>query len=391
MTEILTNSGNPMTEILTNSGNPMTEILTVTNLDFEYELAAGETYQPIRIMRQVSQKWNSILRLLPGAQQAECGSPDILESPNTERLFRGEIQQLLPWGVTPRVVQLAQQHKLQQSFPEPAVVRDINDKRFSHRLEKKLKVALPYSCIVKDKEDLQAAVANCPHGWILKHPLGVSGRERVIGKPGIIIESAQRWADRKFRQGWSLVFEPWVEKRQDSSIHFTIEPEGEISLLGYCELLTDDGGTHRGNKVSPSSQPPPEVHNIGTHVAEELGRLGYWGVVGIDVLSGFLGKQPVQRPIVEINARQSFGRLTLALGQWVPQNWSYLWWHPTKKDYQQITKEYGPFPPTTRETTTPGFYILPSSVDPEGRSQTLVIIGTAHNLNPTELLSPLTP
>ena len=36
--------------------------------------------------------------------------------------------------------------------------------------------------LVSTFEQLQQAVRDCPHDWVLKHPFGFSGRERGLGK-----------------------------------------------------------------------------------------------------------------------------------------------------------------------------------------------------------------
>ncbi|HAA55345.1 MAG TPA: hypothetical protein DCE42_11350 [Myxococcales bacterium] len=77
-------------------------VCTLSNLDFEYELAAGQRYQSVPIMRKVSQKWQSILRLLPGAEDAECYALDAM-APSFSFECE-EVERLFVWGVTPGAV-----------------------------------------------------------------------------------------------------------------------------------------------------------------------------------------------------------------------------------------------------------------------------------------------
>lgn len=309
----------------------------VMNLDFEYELAGVDG----SAVADQSQRWRSILQLLP------------------------QTEPLLVWGVTPRTAQLAPGPDY---FPPVDLVREVNDKRFSHRLEKRLGIDLPHSCVVESLDQFRAAVENCIYPWVLKHPLGFSGRERVVGKAGLISDSAWGWARRKFSHGWTLVFEPWAEPRQDFSLHFTIERDGTSQFVGHCELVSDPGGVYRGNRVIASSLPDPEAMQWGHRVVRELAELGYWGPVGIDAFSGFLGELAVLRPLLEINARYSFGRLTLALRDWIPAGWSLLWWHPRPADRWQDPLE--PLVPGA----SAGMYGLPLVADPEQGSGTVVVI-----------------
>jgi len=307
------------------------------NLDFEYELAGVDG----SAVASQTRRWSSILQLLPSSEP------------------------LLVWGVTPRTAQLA---PTPDYFPPVELVREVNDKRFSHRLEKRLNIDLPHSTIVESLDQFRVAVENCPYPWVLKHPLGFSGRERVVGKAGLISDSGWGWARRKFSQGWTLVFEPWADPRQDFSLHFSIERGGTCHFVGHCELVSDPSGVYRGNRVIASSSPNATALQWGQRVAEELADLGYWGPVGLDAFSGFLGDRPVLRPLVEINARYSFGRLTLALRDWIPSGWSVLWWHP-----RPAQRWKGPLEPLVAGVPQ-GLYGLPLAADPEQGSETVVVI-----------------
>lgn len=331
----------------------MAELYALANLDFEYELA-GRTLPP-----SLARRWRHVLRLLPGARAASCLDPGD---------FLGSLDgPLLAWGVTPRVLQLAPE----QEFPSPEVVSRVNDKRFSHQLERRFGVELPYARLVASLEELDEAVNECPYDWVLKHPLGMSARERAVGKRGRISDSGRGWA-RKQLVHWSLLFEPWVEPRRDFSLHFQIDRDGSVQFVGHCQLLPDPGGVYRGNQVLPGQEVSDRALACGRQVAGELAQLGYWGPVGIDAFEGMLGDQSVLRPLVEINARYSFGRLTLALRDWLPEGWCLLWSHP-----KQPVEAHPPLPPDP----LPGAYGLPVEVDPEGTVGTVLIVAP----NPEEL------
>lgn len=325
----------------------MAEVVALANLDFEYELA-GRTFPA-----WVVQRWRHVLRLLPQARSAICLEPGAAERvPGL----------LLPWGVTERVLKLADG----QEFPDPEVVRQVNDKRFSHQLEKRFGVELPFARLVSSLEELEQAVQECPFDWVLKHPMGVSARERAVGKRGRLSDSGRGWARKQFPD-WTLVFEPWVDPRQDFSLHFEIDRAGNVEYIGYCLLTADPGGVYRGNTVLPERGVPGRALACGRQVAGELASLGYWGPVGIDAFEGMLGDQPVLRPLVEINARYSFGRLTLALRDWLPQGWCLSWSHP-----KLAAPAYPPLP----HRPSPGIYGVPVEADPQGTSGTFVCVAS---------------
>lgn len=322
----------------------MAEPYALSNLDFESELAG------LAFPASIARRWRHVLRLLPEARRATCLDPTDFTGPLEGRL--------VAWGVTPRVLQLAPL----QEFPSMEVVTRVNDKRFSHGLEKRLGVELPYARVVVSMDELEEAVRECPHDWVLKHPFGVSARERAVGKRGGLSDSGRGWA-RKQLARWSLLFEPWVNPRRDFSLHFQIARDGAVDYVGNCELVPDPGGVYRGNQVLPGRPVPGEALACGQRVARELAQSGYWGPVGIDAFEGLLGDQPVLRPLVEINARYSFGRLTLALRDWLPEGWCLLWSHP-----KLLEVAYPPLPASPR----PGAYGLPIEADPEGTSGTVL-------------------
>ncbi len=340
----------------------MSRLLSFVNLDFEEELASARNYQASPAVLAASHQWRFLLRLLPGAQSADYWERERSIGP-------GAYDRLLYWGVTPTVYNLAEQMKLLSTLPSLDSVRLVNDKRFSQQIEQALDCALPHSCLVSSLSDFEHAVANCPHDWVLKHPLGFSGRERAVGKREKISESALGWARRRISAGWSLVFEPWLEDKLERSFHFDISPAGEVDFVGETELRSDAGGVYRGNLVDPNSSAEPSLLQGANQAAQKVAEQGYWGPVGIDAMVGRLGDQSIIRPVTEINARYSFGRMTLALGQYVPKGWCYRWWHPRQADLAKVPKAT-----QLHRSHLPGFAALPEWVDPGQASRTLVLI-----------------
>ena len=204
----------------------------LSNLQFEYELATAHGNYPPQV-GEVLQRFQFILRLLPGHQEAEPAGPGLKKNDT-----------LTPWGVTPKVAGMAPQG----TFPTVETVRRVNDKCFSHRLERELGIALPGSAVVENMAQLEEQVKACPHDWILKHPLGVSGRNRCLGRAGTLLEPQAAWAGKRLKNDGKLLFEPWVAERHDYSLHYEISGDREIVYLGRCELLHEQGGMYCGNE-----------------------------------------------------------------------------------------------------------------------------------------------
>lgn len=321
----------------------MTHIFT--NLEFEYELFHPDRRKLSPAVKEHSRRFAHVLRLLPGLRHAPVWQPGT------------PCEALVSWGLSPVT-------RISEDLPSLDIVRKANDKRTSHGLEHELGIALPYSTLVADCKELEKQVADCPYDWVLKHPFGVSGRERMLNRAGILTDSVAGWARKLFAQGLELLFEPWVTPRNDYSLHYEIGVDSTVHYLGRCEMIPDQGGVYRGNLHNPSRHRPGEADLIVQRVAE----MGYWGPLSLDAFDGELGGRPVKRPLVEINARYTFGRLTLELGRWAPEGWAHAWWHPLQPPNLHVPR----LPEHPDSGQQPGWFQLPEYADPQGLTQTWV-------------------
>lgn len=360
------------------------EHLLYPNLDFEYELAATPPYQPPRWFSAMHKRWSTILRLLPTCHNATLlhdlktpPSPDGLHTPTDGEETPPEVdgqpapRQLFTWGVTPRTIAFAQAHQLAHPAPPIEVVREVNQKLFSHTLARSLGAALPHSCIVSSLDELAQTIAACPFAWVAKHPFGVSGRERILGHKGEFLPPAQTWAKRQLRQGTQLLFEPWLQDKQEVSFHAEILPDQSVRWLGHCGQLFDGTGTFRGNRIAPLPPDFGPLQETFDQAVNAVAKHGYFGPISIDAAIGTLGDQRHAHPLMELNARVSFGRLTLALQDHAPPGWSLAWWHPSQKRRTSLPPHAPPMHP---DITQAGLYQLPAHIDPHGASNTFALL-----------------
>ncbi len=303
------------------------------NLDFEYELRG--TAVPAAAASQ-RQRWSHVLRLVPGWEEA------------TPIVGRGDaaFDEVLPWGASAPAGELA--GAAAGAWPDSGVVRRCNDKRFSHELEVEFDVALPRARIVDDFAGLDDAVSKMPR-WVAKHPFGVSGRDQLRGE-GAMEAGARRGATRLLASGFGLVVEPLVHVTHEFSLHFDVSDD-LVRFVGATALLTDGRGLFRGNVAPLLDVPAPVVETAG-QAATRMRHLGYRGPVGVDALRGTVEGTALVRPIMEINARWTFGRLTLELVRRLGAE-GVRWHHPS------------------RARRAPGVP-LPDDVDPGGQSGTSV-------------------
>ncbi len=330
-----------------------------TNLDFEYELRYGRDWQAPKPVRAHMKRWRLLLRGLPGQGDA---SPWDEQTPALTAC----------WGESWRALQ-AMRH------PDPKArleaVHKANDKRTIYRISPHDR--LPEARILGSIEELEEALERLPHEWLLKHPLGVSGRERIMGRVGELEPRHERWAARLFEQGEELLFEPKVSIDHEYSFHFNILNSAEIEFLGHCELLTDTQGTHRGHIIRPSAR------QLGApaYLLEQVHRLhsqtGYTGPVSSDGYRGRLGNEEIINHVSEFNARITFGRMALEITRalW-PMNRPIAWWHPSHRErLDQSMLEAWPAGPD--QSMKRGWYRLPEALDPGGQSGTALFLGSA--------------
>ena len=340
--------------------------LLYPNLDFEYALLHGSGWNPPKIVAAMCTRWRHLLRCLPGLEEASVWDGITPLAPD---------QTLKAWGVDHRVLQ-AYSESTRASSPSLDVITRVNDKRYAVSERKRVGIeGLELSREVRSLEELQTAARtisanNSP--WLLKHPLGVSGRERMTSGPGEhgLSESVLAWASKHFEKGWSLVLEPRVEISSEYSLHAEISPRGEISHIGWCHLMADPvSGTHRGHRIERDVSPPARVARWWRHVGdilEDIATRGYHGPVSIDAWVGRLEGEEIEQPVSEINARYTFGRMALELARFVPDAHDYAWHHPRHSSANERRAR------ALERSCSPGEYRLPERIDPGGESGTWI-------------------
>ena len=302
------------------------------NLDFEYELMFGERRLSKPVRAQID-RWSHIMRLVSGWQEATVNADPV------------DFTQVLPWGVTPTVVQTFP-HLI---FPDPALVKQVNSKVYSARWEAESNLALPGACLVSTMDQLEVAIAHSPR-LLVKHPFGVAGRERIEVRNNL--EEAQRAWVEKALLTTPLICEPWVDIEREYSVQFQLDQS--VEFLGWSTLVADQRGQHRGHQRATSPL-PAMILEPAQSAAQSVFDLGYKGPLGIDAFTGCLAGEQVLRPVSEINARMTFGRLALHLFDHVDSQNHVMWWHPSKRRRGQAGSP------------------LPVFCDPNGKSDSVLV------------------
>jgi uncharacterized ferritin-like protein (DUF455 family) len=171
------------------------------------------------------------------------------------------------------------------------------------------------------------------HRVVVKADLGLAGNSMIRLWEPTLLPNQLRWIDSRIAEGRTLLVEPWMERIADFSLQAELEPHS-LRIIGYTGLQTDLRGQFMSNRAEPrfARRPPASIlrsftrtPDIGTRLHElfleiiqqlepTLRAAGHQGPLGIDA---FVFRDPTGnprlKPVVEINPRNTMGRLTLEL------------------------------------------------------------------------------
>lgn len=316
------------------------------NLDFEYEVRFGAAWTAPKAVRQHMERWKHVLRLVEGWQEAEAASVP----QDGEWLF---------WGPTARLARMAGGH-----WPSESVLHEVNSKVFSHQLAKHLGVELPGAFLAHSVEEVAAGLG-CG-AVLVKHPLGFSGRERIElrDRPD---EKEVGFIQGVLSEGPAIV-EPKIQISREWSLQFEIS--STVEYLGSAMLLADDRGQHRGHILGMGT-PSAEIIETARVAAQRVQAAGYFGPLGVDAFEGILDGKRVIRPLSELNARMTFGRLAVELGRLVEG--PLAWWHVANRKRSELEPQGFESAGSVRR--------LPEWADPQGASGSVLLVGRVEILH----------
>lgn len=168
---------------------------------------------------------------------------------------------------------------------------------------------------------------------VIKQTLGTAGRHALRLWEPQLQDTQQRWIHNALNAGLSLIIEPWRDRVADFSLQLEHSPEA-LRLIGYTGLVTDPSGRFLANTAAPDHrhrlpaaitqackasplalrQFPALLDDLLACLRPQLLQLGYFGPLGIDAFAFRNSQGHVQiKPVVEINARYTMGRVLLEL------------------------------------------------------------------------------
>ena len=282
--------------------------LYVADFDFDDRLARPELGDPPANLRAINARLAPLLEPL-------CGPGDAVVLPDDPLNDAVRFVRVEPWGVEPHLLRWLRRSGVRGAardrLPDPEAVRAANSRRFQFETERDLGLLSPGSRLCETPDDLHAAVAALPDGWVVKREFGGSGRDVRLGT-GPLPEPVARWAAKALSRGQCMIVEPHVPHDGELSAHFTLDGNG-VTHDGFCRLVSTATGGFAA--VEPLTDPGPAVTAalpLWTAAAERVRAVGYRGPLGIDAL---VRDGAVVRPVMDLNARWTMGRIALLTGE----------------------------------------------------------------------------
>jgi len=301
--------------------------LFLGNFDFEAALvspSACASRDAIRRNSELSAAWLAIAR--PGDVIVAEHLPDASFHPTLERLNRQGVRfarsserfdddlVVTPWGWERRVIGWADSCGLPDTAPPLHAIAIANCREFSFASERDLECGLAGQAVCCTTAEVVEALSGLPR-WLIKANFGASGRERISGS-GPPTEEMQKWVEKRLVRDGAVFVEPFVESVEEAGFQWEIPRDGgEPELVGVVPLFSDDRGQYRGSGVPPHSDVPGQwqgVIEFSLRAARRAQSLGYFGPLGIDAMRYRDVQGEVrERPLQDINARWTMGRLAL--------------------------------------------------------------------------------
>lgn len=337
--------------------------LFLGNFHFESELAAASGWNPASsLLRMSAERVPSWIALAEEGDLIWTPEPiphSFWESLTTQGLPRVRSVneppkkefELVPWGWSHSTRRLG----FRTSQPSSEAVRLANSREWSFELEQQLGVALPGAARIERIEEVadvvrrsasQFSEPESEHAWVIKANFGMAARERVLGRGPMLTITNERWLQRRLQSDGAVFFEPWLRRRAEVGIQWTLPKsgQGQPELQGITPLLTDKQGGYRGSEFSRDVTIPSEWEcavEITQQVAKSLQQLGYFGPVGIDaaIYEDSAGRI-ITRPLQDINARYTMGRLALGFRRLLRPGERGVWQHGRREEWTvEVSRE----------------------------------------------------
>ena len=339
------------------------------NFDFEDQLR-GEVQRPARLERLLLELASSWLAVAEAGDRIWCPGrlpQEFLASLSRWGLpadiFVAEARdipaglELIPWGWSSAAVEFGERHGLVIEAPPLDVVRLANSREYSVPREEPPADDWDFATLCRTLGQVLACVERLPAttAWVIKANWSHAARERILGRGPVISAADIQWVKQRLARDGVVSWELWLQRESEIGIQWHIPRGGPPQLIAITELLVDARGQYAGTRaLAPRGigfQPvisredvheddrleayptPPEWAILAAEATRpavhDLAQRGYFGPVGIDAMR-YLDSDshlPRTRPLQDINARWTMGRLAAGWFERMGVNRPVTWWH----------------------------------------------------------------
>ena len=258
-------------------------------------------------------------------------------TPDDRRLREMEFDFFKPWGISPRILRLAEDYKFSQSYYDSPVGRwkDVHRLLFSRETSEDLfRRMSTFDCyddnifvsldqlpmIARTWDEALDFFVRSKGGAVFKAIYGSSGRGVRILKNNEMTSNLENWIRSIIKSQGAIACEHYFYKHVDFSCHYDIEG-GKAKFVGVSTFSTSETGSYIGSRVGRCSE-LPDVKDLAV---EKLAQLhisalnnsaytsSYCGPLGIDCMVYREDGQLKVNPCIEINCRHSMGRLAMEI------------------------------------------------------------------------------
>ena len=220
-----------------------------------------------------------------------------------------------PFAVTARLAAYFTSTGERWPFPQLETIARVNSKRWSHEVRRAFMRIEAAWASTASQVDSAARMLLSQGPIVIKEDFGVSGKGNCVVREPSQLRSLVRLIEQQERQGrrGGFVVEPLLDKLTDFSGHFTVHEDGRTSFDGFRQML------NVGHRYVASFALPDHIQRrlqAGSYLREAdvvlsaLVKERYFGPVCID---GLMLCDGSAISTLEVNARMSMGRLSLAL------------------------------------------------------------------------------
>ncbi len=302
--------------------------------DIEERMAAGDGYSPSKVARTVTADLQTLPALLarPGdvvlvdaappvdwLAQLDAAGFDLPEFATAEQLTGRRVGQHRPWG--------------------PDVAPELYSKAFVLPWRPEVRLCTSAAQVHEALDSVLSAHSDA----LVKAPWSTSGRHRRSVRRGAQDPAFGPWLDGALRRQGSVLVEPRYDRVLDLSVQLTVGAN-RIRVDGIVRFATDPQGRFVGAWCGPvdrglpaplrrfvagdgdaARSVPARLKQVAQQVGDALRSRGFRGPAGIDAMVVRAADGLALVPIVELNPRNTMGRVALGLrGRVAPGR--HAWW-----------------------------------------------------------------